>query len=186
MSGEDKPRVGTSACLLGRQVRYDGGHKRHDWVVDVLGPQVEWVPICPEVEFGMSVPREPIQLVPSADPETLLLITAQTRRDITEAMRTFSAARVEALASERLSGFVLKTKSPSCGLTQVKVYDYPGEGAPSEPRGRGFFAAALVARYPDLPVIEEHSLDDPAARERFLHQVLAHHARPPRAGRQEH
>lgn len=176
---EGKPRVGISACLLGRQVRYDGAHKRHDWVVDVLGTEVEWVPICPEVEFGLGVPREPIQLVPSADPEVILLMTARTRRDITEAMRTFSAARVEALASEGLSGFVLKTKSPSCGLTQVKVYEYAGEDAPSEPRGQGLFAAALIARHPDLPVIEEHLLDDPEAREHFRRQVFDHHSRSP-------
>lgn len=181
MSAGSKPLVGISTCLLGQQVRYDGAHKRHDWLVDELGPQVIWVPVCPEVELGLGVPREPIQLVPLAgrppDSEVLRLIGAHSRRDLTEDMRAFAAARVEALAAERLSGYVFKTRSPSCGITRVKVYEYPGEDPPWEARGQGLFAAAFIARFPDLPVVEEHELDDPAVRASFTKRVRAAHAR---------
>lgn len=181
MSDGSKPRVGISTCLLGQRVRYDGDHKRHDWLVDELGPEVTWVPVCPEVELGLGVPREPIQLVPVAgrggDAEVLRLIGARSRRDLTEDMRAFAAARAEALAAEKLSGYVFKTRSPSCGITAVKVYDYPGEDPPWEARGQGLFAAAFIARFPDLPVAEEHELDDPAVRARFRERVHAAHAR---------
>lgn len=186
MSTTQKPRVGISACLLGQEVRYDGAHKRHDWVVEVLAPQVSWLVICPELELGLGVPREPIQLVPAGpdtppdavDSDGLRLVGAHSKRELGPAMRAHAAARAEALAAENLSGYIFKSRSPSCGLApKVKVYDYPGEDPPWEARGRGLFAAALVARLPDLPVVEERDLDDPAAQADFLRRLHAYHAR---------
>jgi len=172
----DLPRIGVSACLLGERVRYDGGDKRDAWLADILGPRVEWVPVCPEVEAGFGTPREPMNLGRGADGR-LMLITDRVRDDLTEAMTAFSARRVDALATARLDGYVLKAGSPSCG-TEVAVHRVPGGGAPPwalEERAPGLFAAALTARFPDLPVADERQLSDAAARERFVARVFAHH-----------
>src|SRR5438093_2695607 len=117
----DRPRIGISACLLGEPVRYDAGHKRDAWIVEVLGPTVEWVPVCPEVEAGFGTPREAMNLVRTEG--GVRLITVDTQRDVTERLDTFSRRRVSELAFEDLSGYVLKKDSPSCGLEGVKVYD---------------------------------------------------------------
>lgn len=163
------PRVGVSACLLGDPVRYNGGHKRHAWLVDVLGREVEWVPVCPEVEIGLGTPRETIDLVRSDD-GAVRLLTTTTRVDLTERMRQFAADRVEALAALDLSGFVLKADSPSCGLHGVRVVG-------SDDPGRGLFAEALVARLPRLPVVDERALEDPERRAAFVTHVRAYQAK---------
>ena len=160
-------RIGISACLLGQRVRYDGDHKRHDWLTDELGPQVTWVPVCPEVEVGMGVPREPIVLIDDGR-----LLGVETGRDSTAAMQEYAAERVARLHDENLSGYVFKSKSPSCGIASVKVYTGASETEPVATNGRGLFAAALMARYPDLPVAEERDLDDPARRSAFVEQVV--------------
>ena len=162
-----RPRIGVSACLLGETVRYDGGHKRHEWLVDVLGREVEWVPVCPEVEVGLGTPREPIDLVRTAD--GIRLLTTRTRVDLTERMGAFAAARVERLATERLSGYVLKADSPSCGPAGVPIV--------AGGSGRGMFAAALLQRFPDLPIADERQLNDPEARQSFAARVRAYHAK---------
>src|SRR6185369_3930997 len=113
-------RLGISACLIGDEVRHDGGHKRDTYLADVLGPLVEWVKVCPEVEIGMGTPREPIELVNESGPIRLLTVT--TRIDYTASMTAFAASRADALAAEGLSGFILKSHSPSCGLIGVKVH----------------------------------------------------------------
>jgi len=158
-----RPRVGVSACLLGDPVRYNGGHKRHAWLVDVWGREVEWVPVCPEVEIGLGTPREPIDLVRSGD-GGIRLLTTGTRVDLTERMRAFAAARVEALAALGLSAYVLKSDSPSCGPGGVRV-------AGSDEPARGLFAQALMTRLPDLPIVDERELDDVDARAAFLARV---------------
>lgn len=165
-----KPRVGISACLLGEEVRYDGGHKRDAFLTDVLGPYVEWVPVCPEVELGLGTPRPPIQLERHGG--EIRLVMPSTGRDYTAAMREYAERRVAELATLDLDGYVLKQSSPSCGVEAVKVY--PGSGAPS-PDGRGLFAEVLLARLPDLPVEEEGRLEDPLLRERFVRRVFLHH-----------
>src|SRR5947199_7754815 len=109
-----KPRVGISACLLGERVRHDGGHKRDAWLVDVIGRDVHWVPVCPEVEAGFGTPREPMDLVRTQD-GTIALMTKHTSRDVTATLRDFAVRRVEELAADDLSGYVLKANSPSCG-----------------------------------------------------------------------
>jgi uncharacterized protein YbbK (DUF523 family) len=165
-------RIGVSACLLGQPVRYDGGHRRDAFLVDVLGPRVEFVPVCPEVELGLGTPRETLRLVRRAEDVRMIMANGV---DYTDAMRAYAARRVEALAGERLSGYVLKSRSPSCGLVDAAVVPDAAPGAASpEDRGRGLFAAALVARFPDLPIEDELGLADPATRERFLARVFGY------------
>jgi uncharacterized protein YbbK (DUF523 family) len=160
----DRPRIGVSACLLGEPVRYDGGDKRDAWLVDVVGPQVEWVPVCPEVEAGLGTPREPMNLGRDVTGR-IALVTDRVRDDLTTTMAEYSARRVDQLDDADLDGYVLKAGSPSCGL------DVPVHG--SRARGLGLFAAALTSRFPDLPVADERQLAEPASRERFVERVFA-------------
>ncbi|HSU81310.1 MAG TPA: DUF523 and DUF1722 domain-containing protein [Thermoanaerobaculia bacterium] len=172
MSAPDPPklRVGISACLLGQEVRYNGGHKRDAFLTDTFGRYVEWVAVCPEVEVGMGTPRPPIRL--ESRGEEVRLVMPSTSEDYTDAMRSWAERRVAALAAMDLDGYVLKRDSPSCGMERVKVY--PGAGAPSKD-GRGMFAEVLIARLPDLPVEEEGRLNDPLLRENFIARVFVHH-----------
>jgi uncharacterized protein YbbK (DUF523 family) len=162
-------RIGISSCLLGDAVRYDGGHKRDAFLADVLGPLVEWVKVCPEVEIGMGTPREPIRLTEQGG--RIRLLAVLTGVDHTDTMVSYAARRTDALADEDLCGYVLKTDSPSCGMTRVKVYG--GNGPPAR-RGVGMFAAALLARFPHLPVEDEGRLADPRLRENFIERVFAY------------
>jgi uncharacterized protein YbbK (DUF523 family) len=162
-------RIGVSACLLGDQVRYDGGHKRDDFLTSVLGPLVEWVKVCPEVEIGMGIPREPIHLVQEDGRVRLRAIGSGI--DHTDAMTAFADAKAAALAAENLSGYILKADSPSCGISQVKVLQ---SGGVSTRTGVGLFARALRARFPELPIEDEQRLSDPAIRDAFLERVFAY------------
>ena len=166
----DRVRVGVSACLLGQSVRYDGGHKRDAWLVETLGRLVEFVPVCPEFELGLGVPRASLRLESHA--EGIRLIAPASAIDHTVAMRTYAHARVVALTREHLSGYVLKSNSPSCGMDRVQIFN--SHGTPSR-SGRGLFAAALIARFPDLPVEEEGRLADARIREDFVARILAYH-----------
>jgi uncharacterized protein YbgA (DUF1722 family)/uncharacterized protein YbbK (DUF523 family) len=163
-------RLGVSSCLLGRKVRYDGMHKRNAFLVDVLGAFVEWVPVCPELEVGMGVPREPIRLV--GTPAAPRLVAERSGTDHTEAMRRFAAARVRELEALGLDGYVLKKDSPSCGMERVRVH--PARGGAPRREGVGMFACALLERLPLLPVEEEGRLEDPALRESFVERIFAH------------
>lgn len=162
-------RIGISACLLGDEVRYDGGHKRDEFLADVLGPEVEFVKVCPEVEVGMGTPREPVRLV--SENGALRMVTTMTGVDHTDAMNAWAQKRVEELARENLSGYVLKSESPSCGMAGVKVY---GDSLEPARIGRGLFAEVLLRRFPELPVEEEGRLRDPRVRDRFLARVFAY------------
>jgi uncharacterized protein YbgA (DUF1722 family)/uncharacterized protein YbbK (DUF523 family) len=162
-------RLGISACLLGDEVRYDGGHKRDPFLTTVLGPLVEWVKVCPEVEVGMGTPREPIRLVDERG--AIRLLTVKTGVDHTASMTAYSAKRVTELAAQDLCGYVLKKDSPSCGMTRVKVYS---NKQPGKRIGVGLFAQALLARFPHLPVEEEGRLSDPRLRENFVERVFAY------------
>ena len=170
----DRPCIGVSACLLGERVRYDGRDKRDAWLVDVLGPQVDWVPVCPEVEAGLGTPREPMNLGRGASGQ-IVLMTDRVRDDLTATMMGFSQRRVDELAEANLDGYVLKAGSPSCGL-DVPVQ---GDGA----RGRGVFAAALTTALPNLPVADERELVEPSSRSQFVERVFAHHRRRTRTQR---
>lgn len=162
-------RLGVSSCLLGRKVRYDGGHKRDDFIVDALGPYVEWVPVCPELESGLGVPRESMRLVKME--EGVRLLTIKTAIDHTDTLRRWNVRRLPQLAHEGLCGFILKKDSPSCGLERVKVY---GKGGVPQKSGQGVFAEALTERFPDLPVEEEGRLMDPRLRENFIERIFAY------------
>ncbi len=172
---DDRPettaiRVGVSACLLGSEVRFDGGHKRDDFLTETLDRFVEFVPVCPEVELGLGVPRESVRLVREGG--GVRMVGNKSGRDITEKMRAFAERRVHALDAERLSGYVLKKDSPSCGMERVRVYAKSGMPARD---GVGIYAAALMRRYPNLPVEEEGRLRDPILRENFIERVFAYH-----------
>ena len=162
-------RLGISACLLGDEVRFDGGHKRDAFLADILGAHVEWVRVCPEVEVGMGTPRETLRLI--RDGTRLRMVTTRTGVDHTEAMETWARKRADELAAADLSGYVLKKDSPSCGMERVKVFD--GTRTPVR-NGRGLFAAALITRLPTLPVEEEGRLQDPRIRENFIERVFAY------------
>ncbi|WP_397547927.1 YbgA family protein [Rhodothermus marinus] len=163
-------RVGISSCLLGEPVRFNGGHARDRSLIQLLGPFVEWVPMCPEVAVGMGVPREAVRLV--GDIERPRLVGSNSGRDWTDAMRTWSEAQAEQIAQMDLDGFILKSRSPTCGLFRVKVYDQ--NGVPRN-EGRGLFADALARRLPLLPMEEEGRLRDPLLRENFVDRLFAYH-----------
>ncbi|HSE93124.1 MAG TPA: DUF523 and DUF1722 domain-containing protein [Methylomirabilota bacterium] len=164
----EKIRLGVSACLLGERVRYDGGHKRDAFLADTLGPFVEWVPVCPEVEIGLGVPRPTLRLVGAeAVPR---LVVEKTGEDLSRRMRSWAEARVTELERLGLDGYVLKRGSPSCGLFRVRVYSEDGQPGRV---GRGLYADALARRLPSLPVEEEGRLTDPVMREHFIGRVFA-------------
>jgi uncharacterized protein YbgA (DUF1722 family)/uncharacterized protein YbbK (DUF523 family) len=165
---EQPLRLGVSACLVGKPVRFDGGHKRDTFLTEGLARFVEWVPVCPEEEAGLGTPREAMKLVHQG--ETPRLVAVRSRRDLTDTLTDFAATRVPQLAALNLDGFVLKKDSPSCGLLRVKVYSKHGVPARS---GRGLFAEALCAALPMLPVEEEGRLCDPVLREHFIERVYA-------------
>ena len=164
-------RVGISACLLGQEVRYDGGHKHAGFLLDAFGPSVEWVAVCPEVEAGFGTPREPVQLSRAGD--IIRLVTVTTRRDLTDPMSELIRRRLPELRLEELSGYILKADSPSCGPGQVKVFDH--DGAARVESGRGLFADALMREFPDLPIEDEGRLAAPRLLQDFIRRVFAYH-----------
>ena len=163
-------RIGVSSCLLGEEVRFDGGHKRDSSLLQTLGSMVEWVSVCPEVEVGLGTPREAIRLIRDRrELNGVRLVTRQTGIDLTRRMREYARRRVRELTKERLSGYILKKDSPTCGMEQVKVWDHLGT---NEPNGRGIFAAELLRQFPTMPVEEEGRLRDPRIRENFIDRVF--------------
>ncbi|MBN1934916.1 MAG: DUF523 and DUF1722 domain-containing protein [Anaerolineae bacterium] len=162
-------RLGISACLLGQKVRYDGGHKLDHFLADELGRYVEWVPVCPEVECGLPIPREAMRLVDN--PEAPRLVTIKTGIDLTEQMTVWAKQRVEQLADKRLHGFVFKKDSPSSGLFRVRVYNEHGM---AERVGVGMFAGQVARRFPLLPLEEEGRLNDARLRENFIDRIFTY------------
>jgi uncharacterized protein YbgA (DUF1722 family)/uncharacterized protein YbbK (DUF523 family) len=165
-----KAKLGISACLLGQKVRYDGGHKQDYFLTETVGRCVEWVPVCPELEVGMGVPREPVRLVGNvSDPR---MIAERSGKDWTGNMQRFASRRVRALKELELSGYIFKKDSPSCGMERVRVYNR--DGIPNR-AGRGLFASAVMSELPLLPVEEEGRLNDPILRENFIERIFAYH-----------
>lgn len=162
-------RLGISRCLLGDEVRFDGGHKQDHFLTDVLGRYVEWVSVCPEVEAGLGIPREAMRLV--GNPRQPRLITITSQQDHTAAMETMIEERLDALNKLNLSGFVFKRGSPSCGVERVRVYT--PQGMPSH-SGAGVFAKAFRDAFPLIPVEEEGRLCDSALRENFIERVFCY------------
>lgn len=167
---DTRPRLGISSCLLGQTVRFDGGHKKDPFLCETFGRFVEWVPVCPEMEVGMGVPRESVRLV--GRPGDPRMLAERTGKDWTMAMKRFAAVRVRQLAELKLSGYVFKKNSPSCGLERVRIYN--DRNVPSR-NGRGLFASTVIQTLPLLPAEEEGRLNDPALRENFVERVFAYH-----------
>jgi uncharacterized protein YbgA (DUF1722 family)/uncharacterized protein YbbK (DUF523 family) len=164
----DKIRLGISSCLLGAQVRYDGGHQLDRFLRDVLGAYVEYVPVCPEVEVGLPIPRETLRLVENAE-QQVRLVFSRSGEDITERMEGWARERVKQLEKEQLDGFVFKAKSPSSGMERVKLYDR--NGVPKQV-GVGVFARYFMQNFPLLPVEEDGRLNDPRLRENFITAIF--------------
>ena len=165
-----KPRLGISACLLGEKVRYDGGDKKDHCLIKTFGDHIDWVPVCPEVEIGMGIPREAVRLV--GDPAKPRMVAERSGKDWTPEFNAFAAKRAQALTTLDLAGYIFKKNSPSCGVERVRVYHT--RGVPNR-HGRGLFAAAVMRTLPLLPVEEEGRLNDPALRKHFVERVFAYH-----------
>ncbi len=162
----DKIPVGISSCLLGNEVRYDGGHKHHSYITGTLGEYFEFIPFCPEIGAGLGVPREPIRLV-NKDGQVRAVGVRNPDLDATDKLRAFAADQSTAIAG--LCGFILKRASPSCGMERVKVYNKKGMPGAS---GSGVFAEELMSRFPHLPVEEEGRLGDARLRENFIERIF--------------
>lgn len=169
-NGTPRIRLGVSSCLLGEKVRYDGRHKRDRFLTDVLGAHFDFVPVCPELEVGLGVPREPVHLIAgAAGPSRVRLVGVQSATDHTRAMQGWAARRIAALAALDLAGYVFKEGSPSCGLYRVPV----ANGARASRDGVGLFARAFRDALPLVPVEEEGRLYDARLRDAFLERIFA-------------
>ena len=160
--------IGVSSCLLGNNVRYNGGHKLNRYVRDTLGRFLDFVPVCPEVECGLPTPRETMRLV--GDPDNPRLVTSRSGIDHTKRMKTWAAKRVKDLQADQLCGFIFKKDSPSSGMQRVKVYN--DKGMPHR-TGSGLFARAFMDYFPRIPVEDEGRLNDPRLRENFIERIFA-------------
>jgi uncharacterized protein YbgA (DUF1722 family)/uncharacterized protein YbbK (DUF523 family) len=164
----EKIKLGISACLLGENVRYDGGHKLNRFLTDTLEQYVEYVPVCPEVECGLPVPRESMHL--EGDPNSPRLVTIRTKQDMTDRMIKWAMKRVAELEKEDLCGFIFKSDSPSSGMERVRVYNE--KGMPVK-KGVGIFARSFMDHFPLLPVEDEGRLHDPKLRDNFIERIFA-------------
>lgn len=165
----DKIKMGISRCLLGENVRYDGGHQHDRYLTDTLGSYFQYVPVCPEVEYGLPIPREALRLI--GKPENARLVTIKTGIDHTDGMLAWAKIKLKELEKEDLCGFIFKSKSPSSGMQAVKVY---GPSGMPVHKGVGIFAGAFMKHFPLLPVEEDGRLHDPALRENFIERVFVY------------
>ena len=163
----NKLKIGISSCLLGERVRYNEEHKRNSTVIDLLGQRFEAVPVCPEVELGMGVPREPVRLVADiGKPRVVVrMVGAESGKDWTEAMVGFNSIKLATLTN--ISGFILKSRFPSCGPGNVPLH-HEQENSSTV----GLFAHALMQYFPFLPVIDEEALQDKIVRQDFVARVI--------------
>ncbi len=166
---EEKIKIGVSSCLLGKEVRYNGGHSHDRYITDILGQYFTFVDVCPEVEAGFGIPRETLRLV--GDPGAPRLVTSRSGQDFTGIMHKWAKQRVKELEKENLCGFIFKSKSPSSGMERVKVYTE--KGFPGSNKGVGLFARAFMDNFPLIPVEEEGRLHDAALRENFIEAIFA-------------
>ncbi|WP_202303803.1 YbgA family protein [Dryocola clanedunensis] len=163
----DNIPIGISACLLGENVRFDGGHKKLAFAVNELAPWVRFEPICPEMAIGLPTPRPALRLVKRDDGEMALRFSNHAEGDLTEPMQQFSQKRIAGL--EHLCGYIVCAKSPSCGMERVRVYET--EGNNNRKSGTGIFTTELKRQMPWLPVEEDGRLHDPAIRENFVERI---------------
>ena len=164
----ERPLIGISSCLVGEKVRYDGTAKRNSWLVDQFGRHVDYRPICPEMAIGMPTPRPPIRLVATAG-QTRVLGVEDPTVDVTEKLEDFALNTAGQLHT--VSGYVFMSKSPSCGMERVKLYNAKGH---AEKKGVGAYARVLMHSLPNLPCEEEGRLNDPVLRENFVNRVFAY------------
>lgn len=164
----EKIKVAISSCLLGMPVRYDGKDKLDHYLKFTLGRYIQWIPICPETECGMTVPREPMRL--EGNPDSPILITKITKIDKTEMMNNWSIKKISLLKKEKLCGFIFKSHSPSCGIKGVKVYNTKNG---SIKLGRGIFADAFIKAFPEIPVEDDERLYNPETRENFIERIVS-------------
>lgn len=162
-----KIKLGISACLLGHPVRYDSQEKLDHFLRDTLGQYIDFVPVCPEVGIGLGVPRETMHL--EGDPASPRMVTIETRIDHTDRMSAWAHKRVKALEAQGVLGFIFKSKSPSCGVERVKVFNDKGAFVRA---GTGLFAATFKTLCPLLPIEDEVRLQDPNVRENFIERVF--------------
>ncbi len=162
-----KFKVGISSCLLGEKVRWDGGHKLDSYLIGTLGKIVTYVRVCPEVDCGFAVPREPFHL--EGDPDHPRLMTSKTGKDCTLRMERWARGRVKELERGDLCGFIFKSSSPSCGMEGIEVRNE--KGMPGK-KGRGIFARILMENFPFLPVEDNERLNDMATRENFIERIF--------------
>lgn len=167
---EDKPLVGISACLLGEPVRYDGGNKLDTYLRDTLAKYVEFFPVCPETESGMGVPRPPLHLVKQGD--AVRLFTRATAEDMTDKLHTWMHGRLAGLNAMPLCGFILKARSPSCGLHSARIQQ-AGHGTIKN--GNGLFVSGLIDSFPGLPLAHEEQLQDATLRDCFIARIFVMH-----------
>lgn len=158
-----------SSCLLGQEVRYDGGHKRDRFIVDTLGQYFEFVPICPEMALGLGVPRQPIRLQGSKKSIRVVGVDDPSI-EVTQKLSDYAMKILD--THKDLSAYIFKSKSPSCGIERVKIYN-PKTGIPN-PDGTGQYAKMFIDHWPELPVEEEGRLNDPILRENFLERVFTY------------
>ena len=163
----EKIRIGISKCLLGERVRYDGGHQHDPYLTDTLGQHFEWIPVCPEVEYGLPVLRDAMHLV--GEPESPRLVTIRTGVDHTDGMLRWAEGKLKELEEGSLCGFIFKSRSPSSGMQGVKVYTSAGM---SSKRGVGIFARVFMRHFPLIPVEDDGRLHDPVLRENFIERVF--------------
>lgn len=163
-----KIKIGVSSCLIGEKVRWNGDHKQSHYVREVLANYFEYVPICPEVEAGMGVPRETVALYGSL--ENKKMISKKTQTDWTRPMERYIKSRINSLPHEDLCGYIFKSKSPSCGLGRVAVYEK--FGSHKVRHGSGMFAQAFTSKFPLVPTEDEGRLNDPRIRENFIVRVF--------------
>ena len=166
---DQKIKLGISSCLLGEKVRYDGGLKPDHYLKNTVGHFVEWTPVCPEVECGLSVPREAMYLTGS--PDAPRLVTRRTGIDYTGQMQQWAAQKIRELKKADLNGFIFKSKSPSCAISGLKVYD--SHGAPGR-RGTGMFTRIFMENFPLVPAEDEAGLHNPELRDNFIERVFVY------------
>jgi len=159
-------KIGISSCLLGEKVRYDGGHKHDQYITDTLGRFFDLVPVCPEVECGLSIPREAMHLVGTVDDPRL--VTVRTGIDHTPAMKEWTGGKLDELERQQLCGYIFKSRSPSCAVRGVNIY----AGSPSPRRSAGIFATAFMKRFPLMPVEDEGRFHDLELRENFIERLF--------------
>jgi uncharacterized protein YbbK (DUF523 family) len=174
-----KAAVGISSCLLGEQVRYDGGHKYDRLINTQLAGLFEFRPCCPEAAIGLGIPRAPIQLVRT---DHGIHVRGVNNPDIDVTRRLQACGNRIAREFADICGYIFKARSPSCGIEGVTTWTEQGRQAEAD--GSGAFAAALIRTHPGLPVTDEVRLQDPALREHFIECVFAryrkHHPATPR------